>query len=240
MDALGGMPVPLKCAPGPAGVPAPTRMGSTTIALGWAPPESSGGSGIVGYRIEVRASGDGEFDALVAHTCDPEPRYEIADLHPITWYEFRIAAINGVGTGPPGTTSEPLLTRALGGENVGGERRRRTRQAAVLCDAEREAHAAAAEREAALSREVGASIAAMSEWARVFEVRVRAAAALLCRVPPAGTTRTPTRAYACAASGAHGPTADGRGPHQLGGTRAGGQQRARTAAPDGRGRDPHA
>ena len=54
-------------------------------------------------------------------TRDPEPRVTVDHLLPMTWYEFRVAAINTNCTGPNGAMSDPILTRAAPkGELLGG------------------------------------------------------------------------------------------------------------------------
>ena len=100
--------------PSPPGAPeASGRATGETVDLVWAPPAAAGGSGIAGYKIEVRTGGDGEFSVHTAHTKDPEPRFTVLPLLPMTWYEFRVSAINeGGSTGPAGPLSDPILTRS--------------------------------------------------------------------------------------------------------------------------------
>ena len=63
------------------------------VTLAWSPPQSSGGSAIVGYRVDVRKSGSGDFTVMVLHTHDPEPTARLLALEPTTWYEFRVVAL---------------------------------------------------------------------------------------------------------------------------------------------------
>ena len=171
----------------PFGGAPPTEDG---VQLKWDPPATAGGSGLTGYRIEIRSGGDGDFAVHVAHTHNPEPFCLIEDLVPMTWYEFRCAAINATSTGPAGAISEPILTRncedMIGGDGGafglmnleeriqsgggggdgrgggGGGRRRRTQQqgGAALAQ-ERRAHAEALAQEAKLAADIERSIASM-------------------------------------------------------------------------------
>ena len=188
--------------PGPPGPPRSSGVDTESIELVWLAPSHSGGSGIQGYRIDVRTGGDGDFTTLVAHTRNlprckvadaseaskraAEPQATIEGLLPMTWYEFRVAAINAVAAGPPSSSSEPILTRAppddsfIGGGHsddvlhVGG-RRRRTKQHGIegLLAVERDAFAAASRREAELKTDIERSKASMVAWEKVFRVRHR-------------------------------------------------------------------
>lgn len=155
-------------------------MEATAANLEWAAPSQSGGSGIVGYRVDVRCAGQGDFAVLIANTCDPEPRARADSLEPMTWYEFKVAAINGHATGPSGSASEPLLTRATAAQerNVNASatasgRRRRTKQTfgGAIVAKEREAHSVHVAREANLAGEVERSLASIASWEEVFRVR---------------------------------------------------------------------
>ena len=99
--------------PSPPGAPEPSRVTGEFADLTWEPPASSGGSGIAGYKVEFRSGGAGEFETHVANTRDPEPRFTAGYLLPMTWYEFKVSAINeGGSVGPAGPMSDPILTRA--------------------------------------------------------------------------------------------------------------------------------
>ena len=81
--------------PSQPGAPTEVSMEPTAANLEWAPPTHSGGSAIVGYRVDVRTAGHGDFSVLIANTNDSEPRVRADGLEPMTWYEFKVAAING-------------------------------------------------------------------------------------------------------------------------------------------------
>jgi hypothetical protein len=185
-------------APSRPGQPRATTVESEALLLEWTAPGASGGHAICGYRVDVRTGGDGDFVVCLAHTRDPEPRYRLDGFTPMTWYEFRVAAINAAEkTGPPSVPSEPVLTRtaanligtvgfgagALGHHVDGaaapsrpggrGGRRRRTKQpeGELLLAAERETHEAMKGREAAVAAEIERSMVSMATWDKVFRVR---------------------------------------------------------------------
>lgn len=154
-----------------------------------------------GYRVDIRTGGEGDFTVHVAHTLDPEPRALLEGLMPMTWYEFRAAAINAKCTGPPGPVSEPLLTRSavdqIGGGSAspmsrladeelddsmyghdnddggrgGGQRRRSLQPDGADLSHERETHARMLEHEAELTADIERSAASVAAWEQVFTVR---------------------------------------------------------------------
>ena len=107
--------------PSPPGKPVATNVSGETVDLEWAPPAASGGSGIQGYRVEIRHGGEGDFSVHLANSRDPEPHVIIVGLTPMSWLEFRVSAINSTGFGPAGVTSDPVLTRAPTGSILGGK-----------------------------------------------------------------------------------------------------------------------
>ena len=71
-------------------------IGSTRIYLSWDPPESTGGSPIVGYRVEV--SDDGvSWRTLIEHTYSFLTQANHRDLEPGTTRHYRVSAINQAG-----------------------------------------------------------------------------------------------------------------------------------------------
>ena len=71
-------------------------IGSTRIYLSWDPPESTGGSPIVGYRVEV--SDDGvSWRTLIEHTYSFLTQANHRDLEPGTTRYYRVSAINQAG-----------------------------------------------------------------------------------------------------------------------------------------------
>ena len=71
---------------------------SSFIFLNWEEPEDFGGKAIDGYLVEYKKSSDSTW--LVATTNSPGLSEIMSRLDPATSYDFRVAAINEIGTGP--------------------------------------------------------------------------------------------------------------------------------------------
>jgi len=89
----------------------------TEIDLTWLVPASDGGSAITGYRIERESPTGNGFALIVADTGDTNLSYSDTTLTSGVQYNYRVSAINGVGTGSfsnssslSTTTSNVLLT----------------------------------------------------------------------------------------------------------------------------------
>ena len=115
-DATTGTTVP----GAPASLTA-TASGSTTINLSWSTPDTTGGSAITGYKIEVSSDSASSWTDLVADT--NSTTYAHTGLAAGTTRHYRVSAINSVGTGlpsnvdsattnTPGDTKPPVLARA--------------------------------------------------------------------------------------------------------------------------------
>lgn len=86
--------------PGAATALGATAAGSSQIDLVWSAPLDTGDSAITGWLIERESpSGDG-FATLVADTGDADVTYSDTGLAAGTEYNYRVSAINAVGTGP--------------------------------------------------------------------------------------------------------------------------------------------
>lgn len=100
----------------PFGLPGPPRnpkiiaATATTMTLTWDPPLDNGGSTIQGYWLEKRERG-----AVYWGRCNRAPvtkpavkglQYTVLKLIEGTEYQFRIAACNAAGVGPPSEASE--------------------------------------------------------------------------------------------------------------------------------------
>ena len=163
--------------PSVPGVPKPSAVFSEAIELAWTAPGSAGGTGIQGYRVDIRTGGDGDFLVAIAHTNDAEPCCTLQSLTPMTWYEFRVAAINAVAAGLSSPACDPILTRPMAGmathnaTGATGRRRRTKQQGGALLAAERAAHAQAMAREERLAADLRRSIASVDAWSDVFRVR---------------------------------------------------------------------
>jgi hypothetical protein len=91
----------------PTGATASSVAGSMTADVSWAAPANTGGSAITGYKIEIN-DGSG-WTTSVANTGSTSTSAQIADLTVGTSYQFRISAINGVGTSAASSPSTALL-----------------------------------------------------------------------------------------------------------------------------------
>ena len=88
----------------PAGLTA-TAVGGTRIDLAWKEPADEGESLVTGYRIEWSEDGNAPWEALVEDTGSTDRSHsDTMGLDSETTRHYRVAAINGQGTGP---RSEP-------------------------------------------------------------------------------------------------------------------------------------
>ncbi len=105
-------------------VPGGSFLGREQIVLTWSRPTSDGGSAVSGYRIETSQTGSGGWTVLEANTGRTLTRYTHGSLSPGTTHHYRVAAVNGQGTGAysnvasattdAGAPSSPRNVRALG------------------------------------------------------------------------------------------------------------------------------
>ena len=72
-----------------------------TILLRWEPPRFTGGSPILGYKIEFSEDEGRQWIVLEYNVSETE--YLHRGLEPATVYSYRVYAINGIGTGPAST-----------------------------------------------------------------------------------------------------------------------------------------
>ena len=92
-------------APGaPTGLSA-TARGSDEINLSWTAPDSTGGSGITGYKIESSSDAGSNWSNLVTDTGNTNTAYQHAGLSPGDTRHYRVSAINSVGTSAPSNTA---------------------------------------------------------------------------------------------------------------------------------------
>ena len=71
---------------------------TTTVALFWTAPANSASSSIVGYKIERESPVGAGFSTLVANTDSTSTSYTDSSLTPSTTYNYRVSAINNIGS----------------------------------------------------------------------------------------------------------------------------------------------
>lgn len=95
------------------------QAGYESVALTWTAPTTTGGEAIDGYA--VRLSTDGGFSWTVAtpNTFSSAASYTVTGLTSSSGYQFEVAAINGVGTGPWSAASRTVVPEFDPGAPVG-------------------------------------------------------------------------------------------------------------------------
>ena len=106
----------MSCAdkPGKPGTPEVKEATKTSATLAWTAPSDNGGSDITNYVVEYRADGAFKWkratESVVASTT-----YVVKGLEENIKYEFRVAAENRAGVGPPSEGSLAVkLENAMG------------------------------------------------------------------------------------------------------------------------------
>ncbi|MGI0046924.1 MAG: fibronectin type III domain-containing protein [Nitrosotalea sp.] len=90
----------------PSQLSAPTvsPLAGDKVSLSWAAPNSNGYA-ITGYEIDYSSDGGTIWTQAIVNTDNTTPSYTIPGLTTGTSYEFRVEAINALGTGPAGIAS---------------------------------------------------------------------------------------------------------------------------------------
>ncbi len=85
--------------------------GNQSVTLAWTAP-SANGSPINGYLVERRIGSGGSWVVLASNTGSTSTSYLSTGLTNGTTYYYRVAAINGVGTGPYSNVTTALVPKA--------------------------------------------------------------------------------------------------------------------------------
>ncbi|MCU1551315.1 MAG: hypothetical protein JWR36_1875 [Glaciihabitans sp.] len=112
VNGTAAVPDPFNLVPNGA-PPAPTVPGapsgltptsaSSAVSLSWVPPTITGGVAISDYLVEYRIGGTTTWSAF-PHPASTATNANVSGLTNGTAYDFRVSAVNSVGTGPPSAT----------------------------------------------------------------------------------------------------------------------------------------
>jgi len=104
--------------PGKPGIPTFTDVLDTSVVLHWTAPEDNGGAEITNYVIHCRPENEAEWKPATADKV-PKTEHALMKLKTNVVYEFKVAAVNKVGTGPFSDPSAPVrIKEVVGGLHV--------------------------------------------------------------------------------------------------------------------------
>ncbi|HJT10718.1 MAG TPA: fibronectin type III domain-containing protein [Candidatus Nitrosotalea sp.] len=95
--------IPVTVPPPPTSLAA-TAVSSSQINLNWSAPSGNGGAAIIGYKIERSNDTGTTWNGIVPNTNSTSTAFSDTGLASNTQYEYRVSAINSVGTGQPSNT----------------------------------------------------------------------------------------------------------------------------------------
>ena len=81
-------------------------VGSGRIDLTWSAPSETGGSPVLGYRIEGSSDAGNRWRTLRRNTGTQTTSFSHTGLRPKTTYHYRVSAINAAGTGTPSNVAQ--------------------------------------------------------------------------------------------------------------------------------------
>ena len=102
--------------PGPPRSVRARATGPNSVLLAWDAPETDGGARVTGYSIRVIGPNDDSWIIIRPNTGTTTPTFTHTGLQPVSRYQYQVAAINRVGTGPwapsPSELPAAVLTHA--------------------------------------------------------------------------------------------------------------------------------
>lgn len=93
--------------------------GDASVSLAWQPPQSTGGSPIIGYEVRLGAGSADPVTVAIANTGSSATTATISGLTNGTSYRFRVAAITAAGRGGLSATSSAVTPSS--GSTGGGD-----------------------------------------------------------------------------------------------------------------------
>ncbi|CAH1802732.1 unnamed protein product [Owenia fusiformis] len=97
--------------PGKPSVPRISEIKKKSVVLSWSAPEYDGGSVPFNYVIDYRIAGGFKWINANAGENVPDTTYKVMDLTEDQEYEFRVAAENKAGVGPPSEVTQPTIVK---------------------------------------------------------------------------------------------------------------------------------
>ena len=90
--------------PGSPDVPRPDRIGRNWVTMSWRPPTTDGGSKIKGYLLEMKKKDSDQWEPC-NNLPHPDNNFTVLNLEEKAEYQFRVSAVNDVGTSKPSKPS---------------------------------------------------------------------------------------------------------------------------------------
>lgn len=100
--------------PGKPGTPTFTDVLDTSIVLHWTAPEDDGGAEITNYVIHCRPENEVDWKPATSDKV-AKTEHALTKLKTNVVYQFKVAAVNKVGTGPFSEPSAPVRIKEVVG-----------------------------------------------------------------------------------------------------------------------------
>ena len=100
--------------PGKPGTPTFTDVMDTSLVLRWTAPEDNGGAEITSYVIQCRTENEVDWRPATGDKV-AKTEHALTQLKTNVVYQFKVAAVNKVGTGPFSEPSEPVRVKEVVG-----------------------------------------------------------------------------------------------------------------------------